>query len=405
MSARPHPAAPPQQDRLDAQPALRVALAGVALTTAALTFGAAPLLVPGVAFLVLGCACVAWVAWTAGRLRVSHGDFATRVVEGQPLEVSARIVGAQRPGRSRRRRLPHTLRGVDLHHAFAAGPVSLSGRRPRRALDLMFSTTARGRGRVRIGQPWLTVSDPLGLARAIRVGEGGSRELLVLPRTEPVRWVLGRSAGGARVRSLPFGEPSGAGDLDGLRPYRDGAPATRIHWPALARGAGLQELLLVEDAPSIPVIVLDPRTEPGAEGTRQLDAAVRAAASLALDLGRRGGVRVMLPGVRGPLTVTAGLAGWPNVHVALALVAPGAPQSPPPVLPQTSRGLLIYVSTGVAQVATRRWNDGLLLVAPVTAEPGPDTVLQVAGCAGRLVRAGGYRSARSLPMAVRRRTA
>ena len=80
-----------------------------------------------------------------------------------------------------------------------------------------------------------------------------------------------------------------------MRPLRDGTPASRIFWPAVARGADPQERRLRADGDSRPLVVLDPR---GAAGIEELDAAVRAAASLAHALARAGGCGVLLPGDR-----------------------------------------------------------------------------------------------------------
>ena len=57
----------------------------------------------------------------------------------------------------------------------------------------------------------------------------------------------------------PSIEPMGATEVDGLRPYRQGTPASRIHWPALARGAGLLERRLRADTDSRPLVVVDAR--------------------------------------------------------------------------------------------------------------------------------------------------
>ena len=114
------------------------------------------------------------------------------------------------------------------------------------------------------------------------------------PRTEPVRWL---TAAGRRRFELPDGDAASeafaAVDLDGLRPYRPGTPASRIHWPALARGAGLIERRLQADGDTRPLIVLDTR---GSGDLELLDAAVRAAASLTLELARGGGCGLLLPG-------------------------------------------------------------------------------------------------------------
>ena len=111
------------------------------------------------------------------------------------------------------------------------------------------------RGLRRIDPPTLVVSDALELARVVRVSASPPQELLVLPRTERVQWVPGRGGEVApRDRRGPV-EPFGATEIDGLRPYRQGTPASRIHWAALARGAGLLERRLRADTETRPLVV------------------------------------------------------------------------------------------------------------------------------------------------------
>ena len=55
-----------------------------------------------------------------------------------------------------------------------------------------------------------------------------------------------------------------------------------------------------------------------------LDAAVRAAASLALDLGRAGGCGLLLPGDQRPTAIDPELNRWPVAYRRLALVTPQA---------------------------------------------------------------------------------
>ena len=113
----------------------------------------------------------------------------------------------------------------------------------------------------------------------------------MLPRTERVK--LGRRErrrrGAERAGATRASSRSAAIDVDGLRPYRPGTPASRIHWPALARGAGLLERRLRADGDTPPA----GRARRSRRRARreQLDAAVRAAASLALELGAPGGLR------------------------------------------------------------------------------------------------------------------
>src|SRR5204863_6364917 len=81
----------------------------------------------------------------------------------------------------------------------------------------------------------------------------------------------------------------GASEVDSLRPHRSGMPASRIHWPTVARSGVLMERRLVTDADERPLIVVDPRAAVSSEA---LDTAVRAAASLCAPLARQGGCAV-----------------------------------------------------------------------------------------------------------------
>jgi uncharacterized protein (DUF58 family) len=127
--------------------------------------------------------------------------------------------------------------------------------------------------------------------------------------------------------------------MDGIRPLRDGTPASRIFWPAVARGADPQERFLTAGSESNPLIVLDPR---GAAEEEHLDAAVRAAASLARALALSGGCGLLLPGDRRPTELGETLAGWAHLHARLALVGPAGQPSLASVAQR--RGAIIYVS-------------------------------------------------------------
>jgi uncharacterized protein (DUF58 family) len=363
-----------------------VALGGVVLTLVALTFNAAPLFVPGFAFLALGVASPVWV-WLSTRPttveRRLHGD---RVVEGDPFEATIEV-----------RRGPLGLPGAELHdplaHASIELGVPLSLVRGGRRATVRIVTRFSRRGLRYLPPPSLVVHDPLELARLERPGAGPGQELLVLPHTEPVRW---RLDGGPAQQADGRGptEPLAAVDVDGLRPYRPGTPASRIHWAALARGAGLLERRLRQDADTRPLVVLDARGEGPEE---HLDAAVCAAASLTLELARRGGCRILLPGARRAVAIESDLAGWPTVHARLALVE-GGRGTPAPVLDAGGRlGPVFYVAAHrirqLPAALAARGRGAVLLVTPV----GPlgagseRPSFEVSGCRGYLVHA---RSAR-----------
>ena len=139
----------------------------------------------------------------------------------------------------------------------------------------------------------------------------------MLPRIAKVLTPAGEGDGtGLAARR---GRPSVAAevDLDGLRPHRPGAPASRMYWPAFARTGELVERRMRADTDTRPLVVLDPR---GAADNAALDAAVRAAASLAVHLARQGGCALLLPGDRRPTALEPTLAAWEHAHARLAVV-------------------------------------------------------------------------------------
>jgi uncharacterized protein (DUF58 family) len=259
----------------------------------------------------------------------------------------------------------------------------------RRASVTITASFAR-RGRKHLPPPSVTCRDVLGLAEVCKPGEGEPDELLVLPRTEPVNWI-GRNLG-AYSQASPgrsSSEPLAAAELDGLRPYRVGTPASRIHWPAVARGAGLLERRMRADGSSRPLVVLDARC---AERTSEaLDAAVRAAGSIVLELARRGGCGLLMPGDRRPIEVDPDLTRWPVAHLRLALVEspPGGMNARPPLLRTASRlGRVFYVAVEpprrLPQALSGHAQLPPVLVLPAGVEPRTRgaMVFEVAGCRG-----------------------
>jgi uncharacterized protein (DUF58 family) len=365
-----------------------VVLAGAALTLAALLFDAAPLFVPGVAFALLGAGTPAWV-WAAARgARVERLLAVDRVVEDEPVEAILKV-----------RRGPLGLPGGEVLDPLTGAPISVSGPPALIAgsaeVQIRVVASFSRRGIRRMGPPSLVVRDAFDLASSASAGQGAVTQLLVLPRTEPVRWTGGarprRSEGAAgRYQSEPFA----AVDVDGLRPYRPGTPASRIQWSALARGAGLLERRLQADGDSRPLIVLDARSQGPPE---HLDAAVRAAASLTLELARQGGCRLLLPGERRATTVEADLVAWPTVHARLALVE-GGPGARAPMLGAGGRhGPVFYVAAQplerVPAGLTTNLGGGGVLVLPAALDGRLELVarFEVTGCLGYPFGAGRVR--------------
>lgn len=239
--------------RLFAGRAGAVALTGCLLCLVALVFDAAPLFVPAVALIALGVLTPAWVWLGARGASAERRLTAERVVEHVPVETMIEIRRGWLVGWGRFEVLdPFT----DTHFELRELLAPLSGRRARLRVVTRFTR----RGRHQLPTPVMTISDPLELARAHTVPATAVQELLVLPATEPVRWLAQEHGRRLQLRDGRDGsEALAAVDLDGLRPYRPGTPASRIHWPAVARGAGLLERRLQADGDARPLVVLDAR--------------------------------------------------------------------------------------------------------------------------------------------------
>ncbi len=199
----------------------------------------------------------------------------------------------------------------------------------------------------------------------------------------------------AALRSSSI-EKLAATDVDGLRPYQRGTPASRISWPALARGAGLLERRLRADPDTSPLVVLDARCSGPEE---QVDAAVRAAASLTLALARAGGCDLLLPGDRRPVRIESNLSAWTGMHVRLALVE-GGPDAPAPWLSFRSRvGRVFFVAAeadGLPAALSRGDHRAGVLVLPLGLTPSVrhEISFEVSGCRGYLLGQAAERRAR-----------
>ena len=358
------------------------ALFGAALALAGTAFASPSLTVAGVGLLVLGCGSLAWVVLAARGVRLERAEGPSRIVEGElyPLRLRARGGLVRPPGGE--------LRDGLLERPCAIGPRW-------RGLHTAAVPIA-GRGVRELGAPTMVIRDPLGLCeRELRGDDAG--ELLVLPRIEPVRATGGGGAAGARAlagldttAAGPDGRAAEA-EVDGLRAYREGSPASRIHWPAVARTGELIERRLVAGSDAGPLVALD-ASRPASPA--DLDAAVRAGASIAHHLAASGGCAVLLPGDRRPAELEADLRGWPALHARFALVRPGG--APPAPARLMRSGALIWVTAAAepALPAALRGHGGRrYLVAPARLlQAAAD--FEVAGCRGALLAGGGARAGR-----------
>src|SRR5215204_2012280 len=276
---------------------------GLLLLLVAGTFDAEPLYVTGSALTLLGLGAAGWIAAGAWGAQIRRELGTRSVLEEQPLTV---VINASAgalplpPGWIDEPLLPEPVR-------FQAGRRSTRVR-----VEIRFGR----RGRRRLVPPALVLRDPFGLAQQVVRGDHED-EILVLPRTFPVRVAAGggeATPAHARAALIAAAET----EIDGLRPFREGTPASRIHWPAVARGHGLMERKLISESDSRPLVVLDPRAPATPDA---LDNAVRAAASLCVHFAKRsGGCSLLLPGDRRAHVVEKDLLAWPAAHVRLALI-------------------------------------------------------------------------------------
>jgi uncharacterized protein (DUF58 family) len=351
------------------RPAATTAILGLLLTLIAATFDAEPLYVPGIGFILLAGGVTAWVALSARGVRVRRAVASRRAIEEQPVAIELVVSGGRLP-------VPSGLIEDDL---LPNGATMAGGRR---RTELHINARFARRGRKLLSPPRIVVSDPFGLATRIVTADEPA-EVLILPRLEPVVTPPGDGGGSGLIARR--GRPSIAAevDLDGLRPYRVGAAASRIFWPGVARGGEMMERRLRADGDTRPLVVLDPRRPARAE---DLDAAVRATASLCVHLARAGGCALLLPGDRRPTLLESTLIGWPHLHVRLALVDD---RTGPNVAGLASRrGPLLYVTAHVPARPPRALahaiGGGRFLIVPggQGLRAGRRPAFTVAGCTG-----------------------
>ena len=133
------------------------------------------------------------------------------------------------------------------------------------------------------------------------------------------------------------------------------------------------------DGDTRPLVVLDPR-RPARE--EDLDAAVRAAASLCVYLARAGGCALLLPGDRRPTALEPTLTAWEHAHARLAVVT--GVRGPSVAGLAARRGPVFYVAASAPRrpprALTHAPGGGRIRVVPGTM-PGRRAIFSVAGCA------------------------
>jgi uncharacterized protein (DUF58 family) len=269
-------------------------LGAVALAVVAGALASLALFALAVGLLLVTLAAGVSVTLAARHLAVTRSIPQREVGEDQPISVRLQV---RRPGR-----LPlpvHLEAQVDTDRWM---PLGEGG-------GLLQLLVGR-RGPWRLEPSRLRLRDDLGILEWPLV-VGRPEPLLILPTPDP------------RV-PIPPRQDARADDpdLDGLEPYVPGTPIGRVHWPALARGAGLQQRRLTAPPAGLPLVVVD-TADSG--DPRAVDWAARTAAGVILRLAGTGGCRVLLPGDQAAATVTDLTAAWHGVHRRLALLQPGCP--------------------------------------------------------------------------------
>ena len=227
-----------------------------------------------------------------------------RVVEEEPV----RSTSSSRAGR-----LPLPSGAVD--DPLLPAPAPLGRRAPaRRVRDRRALRPARAQaaGAAAASSSATRSASPTRVVAGRRAPARGPR-----PAARSSRCGAARAAATAPGCAARRGRPAVAAevDLDGLRPHREGAPASRIHWPALARGGELLERRLRADGDTRPLVVARP-ARAGRRGGRSTPRSAPPRRS-PCTWRRAGGCALLLPGDRRPAAARARrCAGWPHLHVA-----------------------------------------------------------------------------------------
>jgi uncharacterized protein (DUF58 family) len=332
-----------------------------------LGFGLTAALVCGIALLGLAVVAIGWVelATRGGRLERLPGPGRLEESEAYPLRI-----------RLRRTLLPPP--GGELSDPLLERSVPVGPRWSREVERAVWLTTP---GRVRLDPARLVVRDPLGLWQR-QLDSRAALDVVVLPRIDQVRWVgpgaepRGQSPGSGHASDAVSrrGGPAQF-EVDGLRPYRDGSPASRIHWPAVARTGEMIERRLVAGGEPRPLVVFDPR---GGSHPADRERAMRAAASLCVELARTGGCDLLLPGERRPFTIDPALRSWPEAHVRIAVSDANAG---PPLLPALRGSAVLWVTAGRSLPSSLRGlRAGSFLITPSGSKRA--AVFRVSGCFG-----------------------
>ena len=318
-----------------------IGILGVAALIAAFAFGTQALVPLGAGMVALPLLAILLVAVARTGIEPTRVELAAGVRAGDVVRVTSDV--RHRPRRPRLHGLAVARATPDLT---VAG--TLIERRPGEELLRL------ERGVWQPPGPRLEVQDPLGLARATRIGPPEA-PVVVPPRVIPLEpaFVLacaGRA--GARRRA------SVGTDLDRVREYRAGDPLSRVHWAQTAKRGQLQTKVLTGRTGEGEgfTLALDVRSRAG-DDRAAFEEAVVVTASLAHAALMSGvTLSIELHGDHGVQALTTARRG--AVDRLLAEIQPGMPADR-----HTRRGPhddapgRVVVSTGAAELARQSWPD------------------------------------------------
>lgn len=307
----------------------------VAAALAAAAAGVASLALFAVATglaLLTACGAVT-VALAANRVTVTRSISAREVEEDAPIHLRFTVEG--------RTWLPFRLE-IEDH---AGGWTALAGSQV--SIELSVSR----RGAHWLAPSRLRVRDPLGICEW-QLLAGRAEPLLILPTPDAATSIRSGHTG-------PVDDP----EPQGLQPYAPGMSIARVHWPALARGAGLQVRHFTQSQSGLPLVIVDTAD---VASSQALDWAARTAAGYILALAHSGGCRVLLPGDARETNVTDTAGDWRAMHRRLAMLSDGPPHAsrPPPHAPRSPHAPRTARSRGTGT------GTGILHVRAAAAPPG-----------------------------------
>jgi uncharacterized protein (DUF58 family) len=288
---------------------------GAGTLAAAWLFGSLALVPAGIGLLVAGAVAHGWRRVVGRAQRLEQRASATRLVEGERLEVELR--------------LSRSARWVRAVATERIGDVATVGVRLRGGRGVA-AVAALPRGRHELGPATVILEDPLGLERVELVAPA-TAAVLVRPRVVELDGLfVDRGRDGFDGRRPSVRRATGV-DPHGVRDYQQGEPLRLVHWPTTARRGALS-VVERQDAPREGTVVLldcDPAGDIGMPGASSFDEAVRVTASILRARAARGREALLaLGGGTTPVVRVSGLDGsWEVALDELAALRPDGRRS------------------------------------------------------------------------------